>query len=138
MEAVILSLIAWLNLHTEYDTNVDLPNIVITEQANMCQSYGIRDAGTCKATKLKGFYDKRLTIYLHSDFDPQDPTDQSRLLHELVHYIQWQNERGSNDCWGMLEVEAYNLQDYWRMLHDIPGETDPFKLVMLEAACDDA
>lgn len=136
MDAIILSLLGWLNLHTEYDTNVDLPNIVITEQANMCQSYGIIDAGTCQATKLKGFYDKRLTIYLHADFNPQNPVDQSRLLHELVHYVQWHNGRNKGECWGHLEVEAYNLQDDWRMLNGVPGSTDPFKLVMLEAACD--
>ena len=136
MDALLLSLLAWLNLYTEYDTNIDLPNIVITEQANMCQSYGILDAGTCEATKLKGFYDKKLTIYLHPDFNPHNPLDQSRLLHELVHYVQWYNGRDQGECWGKLEVEAYNLQDEWRFMHDIIGDTDPFKLVMLEAACD--
>ena len=136
MDAIILSLLAWLNLYTEYDTNIDLPNIVITEKANMCQNYGIKDAGTCEATKLKGFYDKKLTIYLHPDFDLHNPTDQSRLLHELVHYVQWYNGRDKGACWGHLEVEAYNLQDEWRFMHGMTGDTDPFKLVMLEAACD--
>ncbi len=138
MDAVILSLIAWLNLYTEYDTNVDLPNIVITEKANMCQTYGIMDAGTCEATQLKGFYNERLTIYLHSGFDPNDRDDQSRLLHELVHYVQWHNGLDQSECWGNLEVEAYNLQAEWRDMHGVPDTTDPFKLVMLEAACDDA
>jgi hypothetical protein len=138
MDAIILSLLGWLNLYTEYDTRVALPNIVITEQANMCQSYGIMDAGTCQATKLKGFYDRRVTIYLHADFDPHDPQDQSRLLHELVHYVQWHNGINDTECWGALEVEAYNLQDEWRILHGMSNITDPFKLVMLEAACDDS
>lgn len=136
MDALMLTLIGWLNLHTEYDTRVDLPNIVITEQANMCQLYGIHDIGACQATGLKGFYDKHMTIYLHPDFDPANPNDQSRLMHELVHYVQWHNDRGDGDCWGHLEVEAYNIQDEWRMEHEIEKHTDPFKLVLLEATCD--
>jgi hypothetical protein len=136
MDAIILSLLAWLNLHTEYDTNVDLPNIVITEPGNICRSYGIMDAGTCEATRLRGFYDRNLTIYLHANFDPNNADDQARLLHELVHYLQWHNGRDENDCWGNLEVEAYTLQDTWRFMHDMPEQADPFKLVMLEAACD--
>lgn len=136
MDALILALLGWLNLHTEYDTYVDLPNIVITEQANMCARYGIHDAGTCAATHLKGFYNKRATIYLHPDFNPADQRDQSRLLHELVHYLQWKNGQNVGACWGHLEVEAYALQDKWRWLNDVPGRADPFKMVMLEAACD--
>lgn len=136
MDALMLTLIGWLNLHTEYDTRIDLPNIVITEAANMCQQYGIRDLGTCQATRLKGFYDKRMTVYLHQNFDPANPDDQSRLIHELVHFIQWHNGRGDGECWGHLEVEAYKIQDEWRIEHDIDTYTDPFKLVMLEAACD--
>jgi hypothetical protein len=136
MEALILSLLGWLNLHTEYFVQIELPNIVITEEANMCNTYGIKDAGTCKATRLKGFYDRDLTIYLHADFDPEDPVDQSRLLHELVHYVQWYNSVDEGACWGHLEVEAYSLQDEWRAQHHIDNPTDPFKLVMLEAACD--
>jgi len=136
MDALILVLLGWLNLYTEYDTNVELPNIVITEQANMCAQYGINDPGICQATKLKGFYDKRYTIYLHPDFDPMNEVDRSRLLHELVHYLQWQNGVNKNACWGNLEVEAYNLQDEWRHMHDVPDRADPFKLVMLEAACE--
>ncbi|MGD8785324.1 MAG: hypothetical protein PVF28_03395 [Thioalkalispiraceae bacterium] len=138
MDAIILSLLGWLNLYTDYDTHVNLPNIVITEKANMCRSYGIKDAGTCEATKLKGFYNESVTIYLHANFNPQDLQDQSRLLHELVHYVQWHNGVDESACWGALEVEAYNLQDEWRIQNGMADITDPFKLVMLEAACDDA
>jgi len=137
MDALILSLLGWLNLYTGYDTYVDLPNIVITEKGNMCETYGISDAGICEATKLKGFYNKSMTIYLHDAFDPENPMDQSRLLHELVHYIQWHNGLDKTGCWGQLEAEAYTLQDEWRITHGMAEITDPFKLVMLEAACDD-
>jgi hypothetical protein len=136
MDAILLSLLGWLNLYTDYDTYVELPNIVVTEKGNLCQSYGIMDVGTCKATKLRGFYDKHLTIYLYAGFNPNNPQDQSRLLHELVHYIQWQNGRDRATCWGKLESEAYQLQDEWKAMNGMVRTTDPFKLIMLEAACD--
>lgn len=136
MEALILTLLNWINLNTEYDTRVDLPNIVVTEEANLCKQYGIEKPGTCKATRLKGFYDKDLTIYLHPDFNPNKKQDQARLLHELVHYIQWHNNRNEGECWGKLESEAYTLQDDWREEHALARHADPFRLIMMDAACD--
>lgn len=138
MEAIMLALIGWINLNTDYDTRVDLPNIVITEEANLCKQYGIEKRSTCKATHLKGFFDKELTIYLHPDFNPDDKHDQARLLHELMHYVQWHNGRDKGACWGKLESEAYTLQDDWREEHALARHTDPFKLIMMEAACEDA
>jgi hypothetical protein len=136
MEALLLLLIGWLNLHTEYDTRVVVPNIAIVEQGNLCLNYGIVSSGICQATRLKGFYNERQTIFLYPHFDPADPADQSRLLHELVHYLQWHNGEHTRKCWGVLEAEAYRLQDEWRAQNGINHQTDPFKLVMLEAACD--
>lgn len=136
MDALMLALVDWINLNTDYDTNINLPNIVVTEQANICQQYGIKDAGTCQTTRLKGFYDRELTIYLHPGFNPADKNDQSRLVHELVHYIQWHNGRDEGECWGSLEAEAYQLQDTWRGEHDVAQRADAFKLIMLEAACE--
>lgn len=136
MDAVMLAMVAWLNLHTEYDMQINLPNVVFMEPANLCQSYGITDPGTCEATQLLGFYNKSHTLYLTSDFDINNQYHQSYLLHELVHYLQWHNNEEHN-CWGLLEVEAYNLQDQWLYQQGVNIKTDAFKLIMLEAACDD-
>lgn len=136
MDALLLALLGWIGIHTGYDTRVELPNIVITEQMNMCNQYGIQEVSTCRATRLRGFYNRDLTIYLHAGFDPANPNDQSRLVHELIHYVQWHNGRGGQECWGKLEAEAYQLQDSWRSEHDIPARVDAFKLLLLEAACD--
>lgn len=136
MDALMLSLMAWLHFHTGYDIKVELPNIAITEMANLCQNYGITQPGNCEAMQLKGFYNESHTIYLHGNFNDNKPADQSRLLHELVHYIQWHNDEHLGGCWGMLEVEAYRLQDQWLLENGMEKQADPFKLVMLEAACD--
>lgn len=136
MDALLFSLLAWLGHHSDYDTQVEFPNIVFTEQGNMCHTYGIVEKGTCQATRLKGFYNKNVTIYLNANFNSQDPNHQSWLMHELVHYVQWLNGRGDGECWGRLEAEAYTLQDAWRAEHQVAGMTDPFKLIMLKATCD--
>lgn len=136
MEALLLTLVGWLHLNTDYDMRFDMPNVVMTESGNMCDRYGIKDGGTCRATRLKGFYDKHLTIYLPAGFDPDNPDDQSRLLHELVHYVQYYNNVNTQECWAQLEVEAYRLQDEWRTEHNLQAKADPFKMVMLEAACE--
>lgn len=135
MDALMLSMMAWLHFHTGYDTQVELPNITITEVGNLCMNYGVKPAH-CESMKLKGFYNERATIYLHGQFQDENTSDQSHLLHELVHYIQWHNDENLNGCWGVLEAEAYRLQDQWLVERGMQKQADPFKLVMLEAACD--
>lgn len=135
METLLLSLLGWLYQHTDYDDRVVLPNITVTEVANLCQNYGVDSLADCQAMQLKGFYNEQRTIFLHADFRQTNLQDQSWLVHELVHYLQW--KQGANQqCWGKLEAEAYQVQDAWLQAHGINAQTDPFKLIMLEAACD--
>jgi hypothetical protein len=136
MDAIMLSMLAWLNLHTEYEVSLQLPNIAIVEDNNLCRLYGIHDRDYCKSLKLKGFYNESHTIFLHGNFNVTDRQDQARLLHELVHYVQWANGEHVDGCRGLLEVEAYELQDEWRSQQGIAQQTDPFKLIMLEASCE--
>lgn len=136
MDALIFSLLAWLNANTSYDTQVTLPNITITEQANLCFNYADRAPAQCQNMRLMGFYNERHTIFLYAGFEDDNPADQARLLHELVHYIQWHNGENVGGCWGMLEAEAYRLQDQWRLENNMPEQADPSRLVMLVAACD--
>lgn len=136
MTNLILSLLVWLGMNTDYDINVTLPNIVMTEPYNMCAAYGIKDMGRCKAAHLMGFYDKNTTIYLRTSFDQFDVEDKSRLIHELVHYVQWSNGRHLTECLGLLELEAYELQDQWRIEHDLEPSLDEFNKILLRASCD--
>lgn len=136
MKEVLISLLAWIGANTSYDVDVNLPNIAMTDRYNICVLYGIKSRGQCDAAKLQGFYNKAYTIHLRSEFDVDDPNDQSRLLHELIHYVQWSNHQQKNTCLGRLEVEAYELQDVWRVSHQLVAILDPFKKLMLEASCD--
>jgi hypothetical protein len=136
MNELLLVLLAWIGKNTDYDVEYALPNIVMTEPYNMCSNYGISDKGQCEAAKLVGFYDKELTIYLKTGFERTSKTDTSRLVHELIHYVQWKNGVDKNTCLGKLEVEAYELQDQWLVELGLEPRSDPFRMIMLEASCD--
>lgn len=136
MHDLIVILLTWIGANSGYDVDVALPNITMTNSYNICANYGINNKGQCEAASLKGFYDKELTIYLPTEFDPQDPVGRSRLIHELVHYVQWANNKHQTTCLGHLEVEAYELQDQWRLAHNLNASLDPFRKIMLEASCD--
>jgi len=133
---LILSLLVWLGINTDYDIDVNLPNIVMIEPYNMCSAYGINDMGRCEAARLMGFYDKNTTIYLRTSFNKADIEDKSRLIHELVHYVQWSNGRHLTECLGLLELEAYELQDQWRIEHGLEPVLDEFNKIILKASCD--
>ncbi len=136
MTDTIAAMLLWIGSHTGYNIDVSAPNIVITESYHMCRLYGIKQFGQCDAAKLMGFYDKDLTIYLHAAFDIRRDSDRGRLVHELVHYIQWQNNKHNSSCLGLLEVEAYRVQDKWLVKHGKAPQADEFKLAMMSASCD--
>ena len=136
MQDIIFTLLAWIGANSGYDVNLVSPNITMTDSYNICANYGINNKGQCEAAQLKGFYDKVLTIFLSDNFDPDDLADRSRLIHELVHYVQWANGEHKSTCLGHLEVEAYELQDQWRVSHNLDESLDPFRKIMLEASCD--
>ena len=137
MQDILLSLLAWIGTHTSYNIPLQLPNLSLNEPYNICANYGINNKGQCEAAQLKAFYNKKNTIYLPLDFDIKTREDQARLVHELVHYVQWANHEQKKKCLGQLEVEAYELQDKWRISHSLSSKIDPFKMIMLAASCDD-
>lgn len=132
---IILGLLTWIASNTSYDVDFPYPNVVMTTQHNMCQLYGIHDYDQCNASGLRGFYDKELTIYLGTDFDPDDPHTVSRLLHELTHYIQYQNHEHDHTCLGHLELEAYAIQDQWREKQGLEPILDVFNQILLQDSC---
>ena len=136
MKEILLALLTWIGANTDYNINIQLPNVVLTTPHNLCAQYGITHKGRCEAAGLRGFYNKKYTIYLGTDFDPTNPHHLSRLLHELVHYVQWQNGRHLVSCLGKLEVEAYMLQDNWRRRYKLPPILGEFKKILLSASCD--
>lgn len=136
MADIISALLLWIGTHTSYAVGQFHPNVAMVEPYRLCRLYGVPNQELCRDLKLKGIYDKDYTIYLRYDFEPDNVEDRARLLHELVHWVQWSN--GHNEktqCMGQLEVEAYELQDQWRAQFGLKARRDAFTLLMLEASC---
>jgi len=137
MHELLLSLLLWIGANSDYNVDLTLPNVTLTEPYNLCANYGIRNKGQCDAAQLVGFYDKKFTIYLPIGFQTENAKHRSRLIHELVHYVQWANNVHRNTCLGMLEVEAYELQHQWGKPHHLNNPLDPLKEILLLSSCDD-
>lgn len=136
MVDVISALLLWIGSHTSYHVSQLHPNVVMVEPYRLCRLYGVNNMELCKSLKIQGIYDKEYTIYLRYDFDLHNMEDRARLLHELVHWVQWSNGHNEkNNCMGKLEVEAYALQDQWRAHFGLKPSSDAFTMLMLEASC---
>ena len=106
--SVILPLMSWV----EMQTGVRVPNLppVIASNEKFSQIIRVlgRSGGRPKALYTAG------TIILDSDeWDPEDSTQLSLLLHELVHHAQSQMRSGSWACAQEKEYQAYTLQNKW-------------------------
>lgn len=133
----ITAILLWIASNSSYAITEFQPNVAMVEPYALCQLYGVQEQKQCDMLKVKGIYNKDFTIYLRHDFDINNVEDRSRLAHELVHWVQWQN--GHNEtthCMGKLEVEAYELQDQWRAQYGLAQKRDDFTMLMLEASCD--
>ena len=76
----------------------------------ICETY---DGGE---TNILGLYHSLSgTIYLSKDFWWASTRDQSILLHELVHHMQYSRDYKyyKSLCKGDIEKEAYDLQEKW-------------------------
>ncbi|MFW2373572.1 MAG: DUF6647 family protein [Gammaproteobacteria bacterium] len=137
MNELIFSLLLWIGDHSSYDIYLQHPNIAQLTPHNLCQHYGIDHKDRCEGMRLIGFYDTRQTIFLRTQFDSNSLNQQSHLLHEMVHYVQWSNGLDSDYCLGQLELEAYELQDMWRIQNGLPPVLGDFNAMMLAASCED-
>jgi len=137
MNELIFSLLLWIGDHSSYDVYLPHPNIAQVTPHNLCKRYGIDHKGRCDDMRLIGFYDTQQTIFLRTQFDRKSLNQQSHLLHEMVHYVQWSNGLDSDYCLGELELEAYELQDRWRLQQGLAPVLADFNRMMLAASCED-
>ncbi len=137
MQDIMIGVLAWIGLNTSYNVELNLPNLSFTEPSNVCANYGINNKGRCQASGVIAFYNQKKTIYLPLNFNENSKEDRSKLVHEMVHYVQWANNKNKTECMGNLEVEAYELQEKWRLSQKLTASLDPFKTIMLAASCED-
>ncbi len=129
MKSLLIVLLAWIDQYSVYDTSgMPLPAVVELSAAELTQQV-YRDtpeyipaSGVDK--KLFAFYSwehgQHGTIFIrpasdtegHNSYDAplHNPVFQERLLHELVHHVQYLDGAYERfHCEGMAEAEAYKL-----------------------------
>lgn len=107
-DSIVAPLMAWVEMQTGVRVPV-LPQVIASQTTlNSVVSGMGRISGRARALYVRG------TVILdHRYFDPEDTTQLSLLVHELVHYAQSYQSRSVWACPQAKEVEAYSLQNKW-------------------------
>ena len=129
MKSVITAMLLWIGANTNYNVDLPDPKIVYMSQVELEQTYSASDK---IFGDLKAFYDTDTnTIYLNEKFNIHDAWDKGILFHELIHYVQDQNNAKVR-CFKEYEQEAYPLQKkYLLEMHGLNWNYDElwYKLI---------
>ena len=124
---LVVQLTGWIAGHTSYDvtrTRQDPPAIRFCVAG---ETIRYEDSDLLIEDNLRAAYDlKTRTVQIVAPWDGRLLEDQSVLLHELIHDVQFHNRRW--DCRRQPEFEAYSLQAKWLMEH---GRHVPFDLAQI-------
>ena len=125
MIEIVMGLMIWISTQTGWAVP-EPPQIVYIESgqemfmlSNDCHNEPnqlICSTYNPEHSNILGLYNNEIkTIFLDKNFWWSSVRDQSILLHELVHHMQytkdWENYR--KKCKGDIEKEAYDLQEKW-------------------------
>lgn len=150
MEAVLLTLLFWINQHThfEYDAQMGLPKIEVADQMTLAsliigdETTINRDRHTASfqnfVNQLEAVYDhRRNRILISSKIDLETPYARSVILHELVHFIQHrQGLYEQVNCLNALEKDAYDIQALYMDAHHIPKNFDALTVAIRSICLD--
>jgi len=103
---LMLALMLWLETNTNYNIP-DTPPVEFVSREDLQKLTGGEIETFLEA--VAAFDLERKVIYLPEDFNYQNVLDQSRLLHEMVHWLQVVNNIPYR-CKELCEPEAYTLQ----------------------------
>ena len=123
MKEILTALMIWLGANTPFNTNYDIPGVIFLPQEQMEEMFY---KGTDKMPNtLHGLYDTESdTIILPDTWDRRKPWDLGVLLHEMVHYLQDQNNMDFI-CTAEMEKEAWPIQQrYLKERHDYAWDYD--------------
>ena len=111
--ALVGALMAWVEQHvgTKVPT---LPQVI----ASHSEFRGLlRAAGGSFAGRPQAIYAAGKVVVDHLNWDPEESTQLSLLVHELVHHAQRYLPRSTWSCPDAREAQAYNLQNLWLEEH---------------------
>lgn len=132
----ITELVHWIADHTDYDVAATLRD---PPEIRFCSTGGIiryegRDIVVDK--ELVAAFDRiDRVIYLVRPWSAASLQDISRVLHELIHAVQFGNRRWR--CLQEPEWEAYRLQARWLAEHGVDKEFDWSKIFMISRCPED-
>ena len=134
MKEIITALLIWLGANSDFNVNMDIPVVLFLPQDQMEQRYF---GDTENHGELHGFYDiEKNIIILPNTWDRRDPWDLSVLLHEMIHYVQDQNETEFN-CTAEMEKDSWPLQQkYLLEIHDFKWDYDKLWYLMVSSCSD--
>lgn len=133
-----MSLLLWINQNTtyNYDPDLGLPDLIVASQMQLAEVIiddkatlaNERDSASFQdfINQLQAVYNHDLkTILLSNKIDPTSGYGRSVLVHELIHFIQYQQKQNEKvACLSALERDAYTLQARYMDTHDIPKNFD--------------
>jgi|DEB0MinimDraft_3_1074331.scaffolds.fasta_scaffold11338_3 hypothetical protein len=130
MKSVIAAMLLWIGANTNYNVDLQHPEIIFLPQDHLEKAYSREKVP--QDTDLHAFYDlKNNTIYLSENFNLYSAWDKGVLLHELIHYVQDQN-KAKFECLAKMEGEVWPLQkQYLLEMHGVEWVYDPlwFKMI---------
>ena len=144
MDAILVSLLLWINQNTHLDYNVryGIPKLLQAEQITMAaiiiddQAAFEKDRHTASfqnfVDQLEAVYDhKHQAILISSKTDLHSAYARSVIVHELVHFIQYrQGLQEQVPCLNALERDAYEIQALYMDAFDIAKNFDKATIAM--------
>lgn len=143
MKELTLALLIWINGHTPlaYD-DTPLPSV---STASLVELQQIRHRGdmpegvesdTANTVGVYVFQERK--IYMSENFDFDTVEGKAALVHELVHYLQYENGLHETvDCTAQLELAAYTAEAKYLKQHGKQPKFDGMHIV-LSSMCWDA
>lgn len=142
MKALVITLILWINQNSIFDhqLNGTLPQVkqVSADQLisamldnNVLKNISAADLDAVREDVAAIYHPGHNTIYLRENIDLSTDYGKSALVHELIHFIQYQNgQHHSVPCIAALEREAYKIQRIYMEQHGVAPDFDKFTVAM--------
>ena len=123
-EDLVSGLLGWINHHSSFDYDIEnLPEIKKVSARQIAEvAFGgkLPEAVNPQSLQIFGLYNfNEKAVYLLDSIDLETDEGKGILLHELVHYLQYQTGEDDNvQCKNELESLAYVLEAKFLESHD--------------------
>lgn len=118
LRPLVVNLLRWIGEHSDYKVDAFVKNPPKISFCACGDSVLYEGHRIVIHEAVKGVYDKRLRkITLVKPWTKKNLVNVSTLLHELVHFVQYQSRHWP--CWNATEWQAYKLQALWLKQHGV-------------------